>query len=64
QPDLGQTLRAQHKVALSLGYCPMTAFFKVVLPSLYPHLRLPILAVLAYCNIAPADALMRRLKST
>ncbi|MBB1381198.1 ABC transporter permease, partial [Shewanella sp. SR41-2] len=50
QPDLGQTLRAQHKVALSLGYCPMMAFFKVVLPSLYPHLRLPILAVLAYAS--------------
>ncbi|MBB1318666.1 ABC transporter permease subunit [Shewanella sp. SR43-4] len=50
QPDLGQTLRAQHKVALSLGYCPITAFFKVVLPSLYPHLRLPILAVMAYAS--------------
>jgi putative thiamine transport system permease protein len=50
QPDLGQTLRAQHRVALSLGYCPMTAFFKVVLPSLYPFLRLPLLAVLAYAS--------------
>ena len=50
QPELGHTLRAQHRVALSLGYCPMTAFFKVVLPSLYPFLRLPILAVLAYAS--------------
>jgi len=50
QVNLGNTLRAQHKVALSLGYCPMTAFFKVVLPALYPHLRLPVLAVLAYAS--------------
>lgn len=50
QADLGAKLRAQHKVALSLGYCPMTAFFKVVLPNLYPFLRLPILAVLAYAS--------------
>jgi putative thiamine transport system permease protein len=50
QPELGKKLRSQHKVALNLGYCPMTAFFKVVLPSLYPLLRLPILAVLAYAS--------------
>ncbi|TMO73488.1 ABC transporter permease [Pseudoalteromonas sp. S3785] len=50
QPELGKKLRKQHKVALNLGYCPMTAFFKVILPSLYPLLRLPILAVLAYAS--------------
>ncbi|MDN3379801.1 MULTISPECIES: ABC transporter permease subunit [unclassified Pseudoalteromonas] len=50
QADLGAKLRAQHKIALSLGYCPMTAFFKVVLPNLYPFLRLPLLAVLAYAS--------------
>lgn len=50
QAEIGNTLRAQYKVALSLGYCPMTAFFKVVLPPLYPYLRLPILAVLAYAS--------------
>lgn len=50
QPELGKKLRQQHKVALNLGYCPMTAFFKVVLPSLYPLLRLPLLAVLAYAS--------------
>lgn len=27
QPELGKKLRQQHKVALNLGYCPMTAFF-------------------------------------
>lgn len=50
QADLGAKLRAHHKIALSLGYCPMTAFFKVVLPNLYPLLRLPVLAVLAYAS--------------
>ena len=50
QPELGKKLRQQHKVALNLGYCPMTAFFKVILPSLYPLLRLPLLAVLAYAS--------------
>ncbi|MBQ0730102.1 MAG: ABC transporter permease subunit [Oleispira antarctica] len=50
QPELGKTLRQQHKVAINLGYCPMTAFFKVTLPSLYPLLRLPTLAVLAYAS--------------
>jgi len=50
QPHLGKQLRQQHKVALNLGYCPMTAFFKVILPRLYPLLRLPILAVLAYAS--------------
>lgn len=37
-----------HAVARSLGYRPMTAWFKVVLPRLYPRLRLPVLAVIAY----------------
>jgi len=50
QPEVGEKLKAQYKVALSLGYCPMTAFFKVVLPSLYGYMRLPILAVLAYSS--------------
>lgn len=50
QTDLATNLRAQHKMALSLGYSPVTAFFKVVLPNLYPFLRLPVLAVLAYAS--------------
>jgi len=50
QPEIGKKLKAQHKVALSLGYCPITAFFKVVLPSLYHYMRLPILAVLVYSS--------------
>jgi putative thiamine transport system permease protein len=50
QPEIGKNLKSQHKVALSLGYCPMTAFFKVVLPNLYGYMRLPVLAVLAYSS--------------
>ena len=50
QPELGKKLRQQYTVALNLGYYPITAFFKVVLPLLYPFLRLPILAVLAYAS--------------
>lgn len=50
QPELGRKLRQQYKVALNLGYYPITAFFKAVLPVLYPFLRLPILAVLAYAS--------------
>ncbi|WP_298906632.1 ABC transporter permease [uncultured Psychrobacter sp.] len=50
QPELGKKLRQQYKVALNFGYYPITAFFKAVLPVLYPFLRLPILAVLAYAS--------------
>lgn len=50
QPEFGKKLRQQYKVALNLGYYPITAFFKAVFPLLYPLLRLPILAVLAYAS--------------
>ena len=50
QPELGKKLRQQYKVALNLGYYPIAAFFKSVFPLLYPLLRLPILAVLAYAS--------------
>ena len=39
---------AQLRMARSLGYRPTTAWIKVVLPQLVPHLRLPVCAVLAY----------------
>ena len=35
-------------VARSLGYGPVTAWVKTVLPAIYPQIRLPIYAVLAY----------------
>ncbi|KAB2849333.1 MAG: ABC transporter permease subunit [Hyphomicrobiaceae bacterium] len=35
-------------VARSLGYGPMSGWLKAVLPRVYPQIRLPVLAVLAY----------------
>jgi putative thiamine transport system permease protein len=35
-------------IARSLGYGPVTAFLKVVLPQLYPLIRLPVFAALAF----------------
>jgi putative thiamine transport system permease protein len=40
--------RTHTDVARALGYAPVQAFFKVVLPQVYPQIRLPILAVLAF----------------
>jgi putative thiamine transport system permease protein len=36
------------KAAMALGYHPITAFFKAVLPILYPRICLPVYAVLAF----------------
>lgn len=41
-------LAAQFRLAQSFGYQRITAFFKIVLPQLYPKLRLPLYAVLVY----------------
>lgn len=45
-------------VARALGYGPMTAWLKAVLPRVYPQLRLPIFAVLAYAVSAVDVALV------
>lgn len=37
-------------VARSMGYRPMTAWLKAVLPQIYPRLRLPVFAVLAFAT--------------
>lgn len=39
---------AQLNAARTLGYGAISAYFKVVLPQIYPQIRLPILAVLAF----------------
>jgi putative thiamine transport system permease protein len=39
---------AQFRMARSLGYGPVQAWLKVILPQVYPQIRLPIYAVLAY----------------
>ncbi|HKG73310.1 MAG TPA: ABC transporter permease subunit [Aestuariivirgaceae bacterium] len=41
--------------AVAMGYKPAAAWLKVVLPRLYPQLRLPVLAVLAY-SLSVVDA--------
>jgi putative thiamine transport system permease protein len=45
-------------MARSLGYGPVTAFLKVVLPQLYPLLRLPVFAALAFALTAVDVALI------
>ena len=40
--------QAHLQAARALGYSPAVAFFKVVLPQVYPQMRLPVLAVLAF----------------
>ncbi len=48
---------AQLAAARCLGYGPVTAYVKVVLPQLYPQLRLPIFAVLAF-SLSVVDVAM------
>ncbi len=45
------------RVARTLGYRPMTAWLKVVLPRVYPQIRLPVIAVLAY-GVSVVDVAM------
>lgn len=58
QNDLAHTNKKQFQLALTMGYGPITAFFKVVLPALYPHLRLPIFAVLVFASTNVETALI------
>jgi putative thiamine transport system permease protein len=51
QADPDKSLAA----AMAMGYKPAAAWLKVVLPRLYPQLRLPVLAVLAY-SLSVVDA--------
>lgn len=41
-------IKDYYKAGASLGYGRMSVFFKVVLPQIYPLIRLPVLAVIAY----------------
>ncbi|WP_111413970.1 ABC transporter permease [Billgrantia lactosivorans] len=45
-------------MARSLGYRPLTAWFKVVAPALYPLIRLPVYAVIAYATAVVDVALI------
>ncbi|MCW5556567.1 MAG: ABC transporter permease [Verrucomicrobiae bacterium] len=56
--SLGQAdAERSRTVALTLGYGPMTAWLKAVFPRVYPQIRLPVLAVLAY-GISVVDVAM------
>ena len=50
QPQFEHRIKGMVKSAQALGYAPVTAFTRVALPALYPHLRLPLLAVLAFAT--------------
>ncbi|WP_017444233.1 ABC transporter permease [Gayadomonas joobiniege] len=50
QANLRVRLLQEYKVAISLGYQAEAAFIKVIFPQLYPLIRLPVLAVLAYAT--------------
>ncbi|WP_163649571.1 ABC transporter permease subunit [Modicisalibacter sp. 'Wilcox'] len=49
---------ARLRVARGLGYRPAAAFFKAVLPGLYPLLRLPVYAVIAFATATVDVALI------
>ena len=51
---LNQTERRAQPLARSLGYGPIAAWLSVVLPAVYPQIRLPIFAVLAF-SLAVVD---------
>lgn len=50
QPQLSARIAAYVKSAQALGYTPITAFCHVAMPVIYPYLRLPLLAVLAFAT--------------
>ncbi|MDP5254063.1 MULTISPECIES: ABC transporter permease [unclassified Vibrio] len=50
QPQLKRRFDGYLKTAQSLGYSPVMSLVKTVLPVVYPHIRLPLLAVLAYAT--------------
>ncbi len=43
-------IRDAYRAGASLGYGRMATFFKIVLPQIYPLIRLPMLAVIAYAT--------------
>jgi len=43
-------IRDTYRAGASLGYGRMATFFKIVLPQVYPLIRLPVLAVIAYAT--------------
>jgi putative thiamine transport system permease protein len=54
RPDVAERWTRELQVARSLGYAPHTAWWRVLWPQLWPRLRWPLLAVLAY-NLTVVD---------
>lgn len=52
--DVAPTLQRELEVACSMGYAPQTAWWRVLWPQLWPRLRWPLMAVLAY-NLTVVD---------
>lgn len=52
--DIAATLQRELQVARSLGYAPQAAWWRVLWPQLWPRLRWPLMAVLAY-NLTVVD---------
>lgn len=50
QPQIARKVHGYYQSASALGYSPSTIFCKTVLPLLYPQIRLPLLAVLAFAT--------------
>lgn len=50
QPHVKRKFDGYFNSATALGYSPVTVFFKTIFPIVYPQVRLPILAVLAYAT--------------
>lgn len=48
RPDVARRLRQELRLAYSFGYGAGQAWWRVALPQVLPHLRMPLLAVLAY----------------
>jgi putative thiamine transport system permease protein len=50
QPQIARKVKGYYQSASALGYSSSTIFCKTVLPLLYPQIRLPLLAVLAFAT--------------
>ena len=48
QPLIQEKINGYFKVGSALGYSPVAIFFKLVLPVVFPQIRLPLLAVLVF----------------
>ena len=50
QPLVKKKLTGYVNVGTALGYSPIASFFKLVLPTIFPQIKLPILAVLVFAT--------------